>query len=306
MAIYSVFSSLLAAVVDSLIGRMLSAAYAATVSSRKSVPVRGWEALIERHCGDTRFIGIVTEEPRIDLMPRTVLTPEEQTTRATVLPGILRNDPHGMLLEPPTLLSRSFRLSVQPLDYADLEVLRRRNSHGWIISAGALLVCRTEKVIVLHHRSPHSRTYPDALHIVGGAYIPPGIRPDIEDDGHSLFATARREVMEETRAAITLDNDPPIIVSEELSTRFFQFIIHGAEISSRELSMLRENWEGVNIIAIQFDELEKWLLAPPLPWVPTGKAHVLAWLALGAPGAGRRPRFGRYSPKALFNRVVSF
>jgi len=41
---------------------------------------------------------------------------------------------------------------------------------------------------------------------------------------------------------------------------------------------------------VPFTDLSALLLRDD--WVPSGKAHVLAWLAAGAPGAGKKPIFG--------------
>lgn len=81
-------------------------------------------------------------------------------------------------------------------------------------------------------------------------------------------------------------------------------MILGAQISSKQLRRLRENWEGEGVVEVRYEDLKRMLTDPPKPWVPTGKGHVLAWLALGAPGAGRRPRFGPLTPQELFEEIV--
>ena len=62
------------------------------------------------------------------------------------------------------------------------------------------------------------------------------------------------------------------------------------------------NWEGTPE-CISYDDLP--VLLTQKNWVPSGKAHVLAWLAFGAPNAGVMARFGGTSPKKLFQDTVA-
>jgi hypothetical protein len=305
----AVLGELLSLIASSALGTVMERALDAVLERvplprRRVRPPVGWEARVERHCGDMRILGLVTEEPEIEVVDTPLLSPEDEALREELLPTLPFNDAHGLLVEPPMLDHSPLCLRVAATDYAGLEVLRRRDRHVGILSAGALLACPATRQLILHHRSRYSRTYPDHLHVIGGAYMPPTSRYG-RADGASLISTAQREVLEETRAAITLDDDPPILVAEEPSTRFFQFVLLGVPISAKQVGMMRKNWEGEGIVRVGFDELERWLTRPPVPWVPTGKGHVLAWLALGAPGAGRRPRFGGSTARALFERVVS-
>ena len=61
------------------------------------------------------------------------------------------------------------------------------------------------------------------------------------------------------------------------------------------------NWEG-KPLCVPYDELPRFLDQPS--WVPSGKAHVMAWLAIGAPNGGRAPKFAGLSANQLFDLLV--
>jgi len=67
------------------------------------------------------------------------------------------------------------------------------------------------------------------------------------------------------------------------------------------LARARTNWEG-HVEEVLFKDLSQTLRDPS--WVPSGKAHVLAWLALGAPG-WYRGVFGTRSAQRLFNAALA-
>lgn len=273
-------------------------------TTRQLPPITNWEATIERAISDIKIYGVVREEPRLEIKGPYPLTDEQTTAIDLMRPTIEINDPHAMLIQEPDLMHSPVHLRAQTLDYAALEMLRKEEKHQHILSAGAVIVCPEARTLVFHHRSTRSRTFPDCIHIIGGAYQPPGVRPGVDYDSLSLKSAAQREVKEETNAVITCDNFPPMLLAEERSERFFQFVLLGTEISANQLKSMKENWEGEGIVKITFDQLRAFLVAPPKPWVPSGKAHVLAWLALGAPGAGRHKKFGKLSPQMLFHEVI--
>lgn len=262
-----------------------------------------WQSAIQQTISDIKIYGVVHDEPTLQFAGPYILNDEQTAARDILRATTEVNDPHAMLIQEPELLHSPVRLQAHTLDYATLEILRKENKHQHIVSAGAVIVCPEARTLVFHHRSPHSRTFPDRIHTVGGAYRPPGVQPG--DFDLSLKSAAQHKVRAETNAVITCDNCPPMLLAAEISERFFQFVFLGADISVNQLKSMKENWQGAGIVKVSFDQLRGFLVAPPRPWVPTGKAHILAWLALGAPGAGRRPKFGKLSAQMLFDEVVS-
>lgn len=215
------------------------------------------------------------------------------------------NDPHGIVLGEVSWDDDPLSFRIEVVDYGQLCAMRSVAGSGQpprVLSANALVVCPQERLLMLHRRAPDSATYPSHLHTVGGGYWPPGLEGR-EGDGHSLRDTAIREIHEETRASISIEPDTPMIVMEETRTGFVQAAFLGCAISRSDRAYIRESSEG-SIVWVGFDELEA-KLDGESKWVPTGKAALLAWLAMGAPGAGNRPRFGKYSATQLFQKSAN-
>lgn len=129
----------------------------------------------------------------------------------------------------------------------------------------------------------------------------------VDPDRSSLANTIVREVQEETTVPISVDHCPPTILAVELAEGFIQQVFLGFKISARTNDRIAGdryagNWEGRPFI-VSFDKLPSVLNSAKL--VPSGKAHLLAWLAIGAPNAGSNPQFGSYSPAQLFDFFVA-
>ena len=93
-----------------------------------------------------------------------------------------------------------------------------------------------------------------------------------------------------------------MLLCRELKTGFIQFVLLGVDVDADEAAVMKTNWEGDKVV-VGFDELPQRLAAEE-QWVPTGKAHILAWLALGAPNAGPDVSFGGQTPQGLFDAVL--
>jgi len=190
-------------------------------------------------------------------------------------------------------------LAVRTLDFAGVRALRLEGRRPLVLSAGALLVCSATQEVLLHRRGLNMDKYSSCLHTTGGGYMPPSSHG--RDDGTSLRATAEREVHEETRLALPPGASPPRLLAQELATGFIQLLYLGFDLPRAAVERAQPNWEG-HIERVPFSALHAVLLRSD--WVPSGKAHVLAWLALGAPGAGDAPRFGVLTPTQLFAQHV--
>jgi hypothetical protein len=227
------------------------------------------------------------------------------------------NDAHGIIVNRPMYGADQVSFQVQPLDFAHVAGIRgpepKRPHPVPLLSANVLIVCPEARVLLLNKRSMHVSTYKGALHTFGGAYAPPyGGR---DNDKRSVRWTAMREVFEESNVILTWD-EAPVLYVQETKTGFIQVAYLGVSITSTVLHTLEAHWEGT-AVRIGFDALhsellkEERLLEPgedptePHPyWVPTCKASILAWLALAAPTAGGKTRFGSYSSSELFDILV--
>lgn len=210
------------------------------------------------------------------------------------------NDPHAIMVGKPLWHSDPVHLVAQYLDFASVCALREEKLKPEILSSSAVVVCGESEDLILHRRAKSIETYPECLHTLGGAYIPPGTG-GVDSDRGGLSSTLPREFLEETQVSLLLDNFPPMMMAQELTTGFIQLVFLGINISSVAAKRVQENWEG-KPIRVPFKGLHTALLDPT--WVPSGKAHVLAWLALGAPGAKPNAMFGGLTAQKLFNSIV--
>lgn len=263
---------------------------------------------INRHLEDQAVThGPYPHEPVLVIQPRQPpsLAIRDAVERKRAALGVASpNDPHALVTNRVAWGDDPLQFTLQPIDYAELCVLRETGSRQVpprVLSANALIVCAARRTIMLHRRSDTSATYPGCLHTVGGGYWPPGV-DGREGDGLSLRHTVEREVHEETRVTIGVKESTPVLALEEIQTGFIQMAFLGCTIDEEACRRVEGNQEG-HVIWVGFDELEKRLLNDD-DWVPTAKASVLAWLAMAAPGAGDRPRFGAKRPGDLFRTVV--
>jgi hypothetical protein len=252
--------------------------------------------------------GPYPHEPVLVVQPRQPPAPEirDAVERKRAALGVASpNDPHALVTNNVAWGDDPLQFTLLPMDYAQLCVLRETGSRETlprVLSANALIVCAERRTIMLHRRSDTSATYPGCLHTIGGGYWPPGL-DGRDGDGRSLRHTVVREVHEETRVNIVVRDSIPVLALEEVQTGFIQMAFLGCTIDEEACRHVEANKEG-HVVWVGFDELEKRLLNDD-DWVPTAKASVLAWLAMAAPGAGDRPRFGKKRPGDLFRTVVA-
>jgi hypothetical protein len=252
------------------------------------------------------IFGLYSQVPGIECTGRFVLTEQEKRVQPK------DNDPHAVLVVDPDWSQPTLHFEVQSLEYHEVEALRHmtEKDRGGIhqcrtlrvVSATAVILCRERKQLILHFRAKESSTYPSCYHTIGGGYMPPGIGS--KDDLDSLENTLAREVEEEVRAKLTFDKKPQLLIMEELQTGFIQVAFLGVNISAEQADRLPRNPRPIEgkPVNIDFHDLPDFLRKPDL--VPTGKAAVLAWLALGAPGAGPYARFGKYSANKLCEEIL--
>lgn len=259
---------------------------------------------------------VLRQEPRIVIEGPAELSPEERDLaerRRSEFPaqGIV-NDPHAILTRTPVWSDNPVVFNVRTLDFAAVSAMRHFGKRPALLSGGALVFCEATQELLLHRRAENSATYPGSLHILGGGYMPPGVSGR-NFDQHGLVDTARREVLEEARVSLALETLPPMLLATESTTGFVQFVLLGVNLTRFDMERASPNWEGSGLTRVAFGQLYESLVhadshdatASHVGWVPSGKAHVLAWLALGAPGAKSPLRFGRYSATELFEAVMS-
>jgi hypothetical protein len=94
-------------------------------------------------------------------------------------------------------------------------------------------------------------------------------------------------------ALIAVEHNP------EKPKGFVQFVYLGLNVAAEDDLKFVGSDEGVPI-RIQFEDLEAKLCDPEEKWVPSGRMHVLAWLAMGAPTYGCPGSFNDAEARRIF------
>lgn len=208
------------------------------------------------------------------------------------------NEPHAIVASLDDLPRKPLRITLQTLDFSHICALRETGMRPAILSASAVLVCQDTEELIVHHRAPDVATHPNCLHIFGGAFDPV---LDISANHASLKLTIQRELHEETGLQLSLPDTPQLILTREKTSGFIQLCMLGVPVRAAQLCDLQDNWEG-RIYRVAFSELAELLTEPN--WVASGKAHILSWLALGAPHTEPSQKFGPYSARQLFELLI--
>ncbi len=259
-------------------------------------------------------LNTLNEEYKIDIKDKELLEKmyklskiKEKTLRHNEIQTILHKDVDV------TTIHNLNEIDVLHLKYSYVSAIRKtitsldkyRRKSPQVITAGTLLVCPKKRQIVVQHRQD-TETHPDHYHTFGGAYRKTeffkGTDFNIANDRNSLKFTLVREVFEETNIILNKDNiyDEYCVVRQN-DDGYIQFYSICAKITSADMDNLQGIDEG-NVVIIDFDDLEEELMEKD--WVPSGKMHILIWLAFGAPYTGYFERFGCLSAKKLYEKVI--
>jgi hypothetical protein len=297
-----------------VIGKVLDKSFNSSVSlGRKMLSkwqspdqVDNWIARLNAYFdGEVKIFCQIKREPEIHMDGLFSLTEAQKAVavgHCLRLTSLMRpNDPHAILVGEPIWQSDPVHLDAKHVDFAGVCALRDEGLKPEILSSSALIISSDSQEVILHRRAPDVATYPGSLHTLGGAFMPPNTG-GVDADRLSLTSTVQREIHEETQVSLITENFPPMMMAKELKSGFIQLVFLGFNISTAAAGRLKENWEG-NIVRVPFSKLPT--ILRDTTWVPTGKSHVLAWLALGAPGTKRKTKFGDLSASQLFNSVVN-
>ena len=249
---------------------------------------------------------IIKRVPTVAITGRAIFSPEIVTSALERRLNLELNEVHALASQWDG--SDVDCIRAESCDFAEVLALREqslvsRKPPPAVLSAGAVVICPEARSLIVHRRSSTSATYPDALHILGGAYKPPVQFKHIDNPGDrsSLEFTMIREVFEET-GLIVRRYDEPVSVAEELDTGFIQYVYLGVRITATQFGQLSQNSEG-DLVKVSFDELRK-VIADGNLWVPTGRAQILMWLGLGAPGSGWNAKFDGLTAQELFESLT--
>lgn len=273
-----------------------------------SQEAKGWDARINSQFEATfKVFGRAKSLPSIFIKGQHVLSPEDRAVaekeKVELQAQGYTNETHAMVINNPFWHDTPVNLEVETLDYASILALRHKPNMPPILSTCMVLLCSATREIIVQRRSDKVHTYKSTLHTFGGGYWPPIPNAKLRDDRHDLRATGVRELHEETKMSISMQEIPEMMFSKELDTGYIQLVFLGIDVSPEALKNVEDNWEG-KTIRLGFDQLEE-KLRDVTDWCPSGRGQVLSWLALGAPCAIPNPTFARRTPIALFDLLMN-
>jgi hypothetical protein len=199
-------------------------------------------------------------------------------------------------------------LTYQETDYKGIVWLRQQRRlaekradyrKGLYLLGAALLPYSAQSAeMVFHQRSPRSATFPDALHILGGATAPRRNEGMLLD--RSLRDTAMREAREEAGLEIVIPEMSPTSIGIEFCSGFFHAVFLQTPVSTQALDAMQSTWEG-QLLRVPFRQFDQLVLGQGAfqnrRWVPSGMLHLLVWLACS--GIDPALRFGSHNQSAL-------
>ena len=244
--------------------------------------------------------------PRVHLAGPTPPDAAVAARRAALLAQYPLNEMHGLCQG---WRGQRERIAVQTCDFAELQARRQLARERGLpppepLSACGVAPCASARVLLMQRRSPHSATYPGALHVFGGAYAAPEPRGHFARPGDrdSLDFTLVREVFDEC-GALVRPGGVPLLLAQESDTGFVMLAYLGLRIARTQLARMQGQDEGA-LLRIGFDELPE-RLRDGAGWTPSARAQTLLWLALGAPGAGKAATFAGRPARAAFDHVIN-
>ncbi|MBF0097207.1 MAG: hypothetical protein HQM04_11725 [Magnetococcales bacterium] len=198
-------------------------------------------------------------------------------------------------------------LTYQETDYKGIVWLRQQQRlaekradyrKGLYLLGAALLPYAAESAeMVFHQRSPLSATFPDALHIIGGATSPRRNEGMVLD--RSLRDTAMREAREEAGLPIFIPETSATAIGIEFRSGFFHATFLQTPVSTQALDAMQSTWEG-QLLRVPFQQFDQLVLGQGafqnVRWVPSGMLHLLVWLAWS--GVDPALRFGSNNQSA--------
>lgn len=230
------------------------------------------------------------------LNPDLRLASEKQLTRLQM--SAMPNEAHALVIGYKNLPGETLQLQLQTLDFSKVCAMRAAGMLPAILSASAILVCKETEELIVHQRGAKVATHPHHWHILGGAFNP---ALDIVAKHASLRSSLQRELCEETGLQLSVPKNSVSVLSKEKITGFVQWCVLGVPVEAAQLAHIRGNWEG-SIHRLSFNQLGEFLQKPN--WVASGKAHILSWLALGAPHTTPGQKFGASTPLQLFENLI--
>ena len=249
------------------------------------------------------LIGFYQHDASLEILGPVPISQDLRATSKIELAHLLslekQNEHHAIVVNYQNLSEQRVHLQLHTLDFSNICALRTAGEKPAVLSASAIFICSANEELIVHQRSGTVATHPHHWHIFGGAFNP---IVDTISNQASLRHTLQREILEETSLSCAIPNNSTFSLCKEKTTGFLQWCLLGMPIDVAQLEHLHGNWEG-SIHRLPFNQLAEFLQDEK--WVPSGKANILSWLALGAPHTKPQQKFGPYTALQLFERLIA-
>lgn len=257
-------------------------------------------AINKAFAGKATLIEAIQGEPILEVLGDLQIDKAVRSRANEIARERQHNSKNAVLLDRGDLAHQPAKWRVHLTPHTTVVALREQSRLPNVLSANALICCSKLNEVYLHYRSETVDTKKGKLHIFGGSYE----HSLFKNDEESLIRTAEREVREESGASISIPKNWIGFVATENDTGFVQINYCGIEVAADSIDAAKKRFraEG-DVLACSFLELETVLTKTESPWVETGKAVLLAWLAIGAPTTAK-PGFSATKAKQMYRNVM--
>jgi hypothetical protein len=265
------------------------------------------DELNQRFAGYLRIHAIAAHTPNVRDLGSLSVGAEVAELAEQEASRVKLNELHAILEGSVTCERDPATLYYRTASYATVKVLR-----GWalqekvewplVISVAGVIISADLHEIYLHHKSVDTSSHGGLLHTPGGSFMPRRSPKAVGDS--DLEYTMQREALEEIRTTVSARSAGCKLLTEQYATSLGKAFIQVAFLGVQALDRPRPERTHEGIVEIvSFNELPDYL-SPTSPLVPTGKANILAWLALNCPGCPGAS-FGGRTPVDLYREVMA-
>jgi hypothetical protein len=248
------------------------------------------------------LVKILRSEPILEIVGDLEVDNEVRSLSKKIASAREQNSKNAVLAEKGDLDIQPPKWRVRITPHSTILALRQKDRLPPVLSGNTLLCCSSRREVYLHYRSEKVDTKKGVLHIFGGSYE----HSQFKNDEASLRRTAEREVREESGVSVVIPADCIRIVATEDDTGFVQLNFCGVDVPAGSVDVADSTnsksfrAEG-SVLACPFHKVGETLVESL--WAESGKAVVLAWLALGAPTT-RKPGFSSRLAKKMYREAM--
>jgi hypothetical protein len=203
-------------------------------------------------------------------------------------------------------------------DTADIGAMRLYSamwgSMPLLLQAGAIVTCPDTRSLLMQRDVLGGQV---VYRQIQGSYLPrlvtgeegKGCRVMVKGDQHSLGITLARKLAEVTGRMIEIGEGKPVSCVADFQDNKLVFTVMGIRLKAEQARKIREGMVGqaASLCWVKYDELENIMLGSEAQrryMQPLAKANMLLWMSMGAPAAGFSVKFGKKTPRELYDQML--